>query len=197
MARSKIEGKQWNALEQEYFEIICFVSRQLGMMMFTSIHSNTLLVLLCYNKRVNVLKFLRVCITTRWKLSFSSLSRKLSPSVVVVGMCHVLTRRVGVLRKGRKAKSDGNINQSNLNKKRTKKVLSSGEKSAAVLRNLIKIYLSILMSFQVGPVLSISHGMGVPSIGILLHEIIKLMYHAKCKDPVFIRLGTCGGVGVN
>lgn len=38
--------------------------------------------------------------------------------------------------------------------------------------------------------------MGVPSIGILLHEVIKLMYHAKCKDPVFIRLGTCGGVGI-
>lgn len=38
--------------------------------------------------------------------------------------------------------------------------------------------------------------MGVPSIGILLHEIIKLMYHAKCKDPVFIRIGTCGGIGI-
>lgn len=49
---------------------------------------------------------------------------------------------------------------------------------------------------QIGPVLSISHGMGVPSIGILLHEIIKLMYHAKCIDPVFIRIGTCGGIGI-
>lgn len=49
---------------------------------------------------------------------------------------------------------------------------------------------------QVGPVLSISHGMGVPSIGILLHEIIKLMYHAKCIEPTFIRIGTCGGVGI-
>ena len=38
--------------------------------------------------------------------------------------------------------------------------------------------------------------MGVPSIGILLHEIIKLMYHAKCVDPVFIRIGTCGGIGI-
>lgn len=60
-------------------------------------------------------------------------------------------------------------------------------------RNFFK---TILISFQVGPVLSISHGMGVPSIGILLHEVIKLMYHARCKDPVFIRLGTCGGVGI-
>lgn len=44
--------------------------------------------------------------------------------------------------------------------------------------------------------LSISHGMGVPSLGILLHEMIKLMYHARCKDPIFIRIGTCGGIGV-
>uniref|UniRef100_A0A182QKN0 Uridine phosphorylase n=1 Tax=Anopheles farauti TaxID=69004 RepID=A0A182QKN0_9DIPT len=50
--------------------------------------------------------------------------------------------------------------------------------------------------YKVGPVLSISHGMGVPSVGILLHELIKLMYHAKVKDPIFMRIGTCGGIGV-
>lgn len=49
--------------------------------------------------------------------------------------------------------------------------------------------------YKVGPVLSISHGMGIPSVGILLHEVIKLMYHAKCINPMFIRIGTCGGVG--
>ena len=38
--------------------------------------------------------------------------------------------------------------------------------------------------------------MGVPSVTILLHEIIKLMYHAKVKDPIFIRIGTCGGIGI-
>lgn len=37
--------------------------------------------------------------------------------------------------------------------------------------------------------------MGIPSVSILLHEVIKLMYHAKVKDPVFIRIGTCGGIG--
>lgn len=37
--------------------------------------------------------------------------------------------------------------------------------------------------------------MGVPSIGILLHEIIKLMYHARVRNPIFFRIGTCGGVG--
>jgi uridine phosphorylase len=50
--------------------------------------------------------------------------------------------------------------------------------------------------YKVGPVLSISHGMGIPSIGILLHEVIKLMYHARVRDPVFFRIGTCGGIGL-
>ncbi|XP_014240518.1 uridine phosphorylase 1 isoform X2 [Cimex lectularius] len=50
--------------------------------------------------------------------------------------------------------------------------------------------------YKVGPVLSVSHGMGIPSIGILLHEMIKLMYHAKVKDPVFFRIGTSGGIGL-
>ena len=39
--------------------------------------------------------------------------------------------------------------------------------------------------------------MGIPSVGILLHEAIKLMYHARVKDPVFFRLGTCGGIGLD
>ncbi|CAL4125468.1 unnamed protein product, partial [Meganyctiphanes norvegica] len=39
--------------------------------------------------------------------------------------------------------------------------------------------------YKVGPVLCFSHGMGIPSVGILLHEVIKLMYHAKCKEPIF------------
>ena len=43
--------------------------------------------------------------------------------------------------------------------------------------------------YKVGPVLSISHGMGIPSAGILLHEVIKLMYHAGVRHPVFIRCG--------
>jgi uridine phosphorylase len=50
--------------------------------------------------------------------------------------------------------------------------------------------------YKIGPVISVSHGMGVASLGILLHEMIKLMYHAKCKDPIFIRIGTSGGIGV-
>lgn len=38
--------------------------------------------------------------------------------------------------------------------------------------------------------------MGMPSFSILLHEMIKLMHYAKCQDPIFIRIGTCGGIGV-
>lgn len=42
----------------------------------------------------------------------------------------------------------------------------------------------------------LQHGMGIPSVGILLHEVIKLMYHAQVKDPIFFRIGTSGGVGL-
>jgi uridine phosphorylase len=49
--------------------------------------------------------------------------------------------------------------------------------------------------FKAGPVVSVSHGMGGPSISILLHELFKLMKYAGAKDYCFIRVGTCGGVG--
>ena len=50
--------------------------------------------------------------------------------------------------------------------------------------------------YKVGPVISVSHGMGMPSIAILMHEVTKLCYYAGCEDPVFIRVGTSGGIGV-
>ncbi|XP_053483462.1 uridine phosphorylase 2 [Ictalurus furcatus] len=50
--------------------------------------------------------------------------------------------------------------------------------------------------YKVGPVLSISHGMGVPSISIMLHELIKLLYHAHCRDVMLFRIGTSGGIGL-
>ena len=37
--------------------------------------------------------------------------------------------------------------------------------------------------------------MGVPSISILLHELIKLLKYANARDPIIIRIGTCGGLG--
>lgn len=37
--------------------------------------------------------------------------------------------------------------------------------------------------------------MGIPSISIMLHELIKLLHHAKCRDVTIIRIGTSGGLG--
>jgi len=50
--------------------------------------------------------------------------------------------------------------------------------------------------YKVGPVISINHGMGMPSLSILLHEIAKLLEYAGCSDVRFIRIGTSGGLGV-
>ncbi|XP_072020905.1 uridine phosphorylase 1-like isoform X2 [Amphiura filiformis] len=50
--------------------------------------------------------------------------------------------------------------------------------------------------YKVGPVLSISHGVGMPSISVLLHEVIKLLFYARCRHVKIIRIGTCGGLGL-
>ncbi|XP_071826040.1 uridine phosphorylase 2-like [Apostichopus japonicus] len=50
--------------------------------------------------------------------------------------------------------------------------------------------------FKVGPVVTVSHGVGLASVSVVLHEIIKLLYHAQCEDVALIRTGTCGGIGV-
>ena len=39
------------------------------------------------------------------------------------------------------------------------------------------------------------HGMGMPSMSILLHEIIKVLYYVKATDAIIIRIGTSGGLG--
>lgn len=54
---------------------------------------------------------------------------------------------------------------------------------------------------KVGPILSVSHGMGIGSIRIMLHEITKLLYYAgkSTRDILdrteYIRIGTSGGIG--
>lgn len=53
-----------------------------------------------------------------------------------------------------------------------------------------------LLRVQVGPVISVNHGMGMPSMSILLHELAKLLHYAKATDVVFIRMGTSGGLGL-
>ncbi|XP_017474028.1 PREDICTED: uridine phosphorylase 1-like [Rhagoletis zephyria] len=50
--------------------------------------------------------------------------------------------------------------------------------------------------FMVGCVLCVSHGVGSSTMSVVLHELIKLVRYAECVDPVFIRIGTSGGLGV-
>ncbi|KAE9553513.1 hypothetical protein FO519_003262 [Halicephalobus sp. NKZ332] len=50
--------------------------------------------------------------------------------------------------------------------------------------------------FKTGPVLWINHGMGTPSMSIMLNETLKLLHYAKATDVCFFRIGTSGGVGV-
>lgn len=49
--------------------------------------------------------------------------------------------------------------------------------------------------YKVGPVISASHGIGTPSMLILMHEVAKLLHYAGAKDVQYIRIGTSGGIG--
>ncbi|KAF4696630.1 Uridine phosphorylase 2 [Perkinsus olseni] len=51
--------------------------------------------------------------------------------------------------------------------------------------------------YKVGPVIAVSHGMGGPSLHILVNELAKLCDRAGIIDSVkWIRMGTSGGCGV-
>ncbi|KAL4713672.1 hypothetical protein ACJJTC_004203 [Scirpophaga incertulas] len=73
------------------------------------------------------------------------------------------------------------------------KLLGYNEDQAPV--NLTKHSLRFAM-YKVGPVLSVSHGIGIPSMTTALQEVIKLMYYAKAVDPFFFRVGTSGGIDI-
>ena len=51
--------------------------------------------------------------------------------------------------------------------------------------------------YMVGPVLFVNHGMGIPSINILLHEITVLLNDGGAHNYVYLRIGSCGGIGVD
>ncbi|XP_053911629.1 uridine phosphorylase 1-like [Cuculus canorus] len=38
--------------------------------------------------------------------------------------------------------------------------------------------------------------MGIPSISIVSHELIKLLYRAKCSNVTTVCIGTSGGIGL-
>lgn len=50
--------------------------------------------------------------------------------------------------------------------------------------------------YKVGPCMAISHGIGMPSMTIVLHELTKALHYAGCTDVCYIRIGTSGGIGV-
>jgi uridine phosphorylase len=50
--------------------------------------------------------------------------------------------------------------------------------------------------YKIGPVISVNHGMGMPSASICWHEIAKLLHYAGAQGVTFIRAGTSGGLGV-
>ncbi|CAL8084579.1 unnamed protein product [Calicophoron daubneyi] len=50
--------------------------------------------------------------------------------------------------------------------------------------------------YKVGSVIAADHGMGTPSMSILLHELFKLLHYAGCTDVTFFRTGSCGGIGL-
>ena len=37
--------------------------------------------------------------------------------------------------------------------------------------------------------------MGIPSLSIVFHEVLKMLHYAECTDVKFFRLGTSGGLG--
>ena len=49
--------------------------------------------------------------------------------------------------------------------------------------------------YRTGPILVCSHGMGGPSVSILLNELAKLLKYANA-DAIWMRMGTSGGIGV-
>lgn len=70
--------------------------------------------------------------------------------------------------------------------------------SVSVAQAALTVKCDVFFFFKSHASLSLlQHGMGVPSISIMLHELIKLLHHAQCRNVILFRLGTSGGVGRN
>lgn len=55
----------------------------------------------------------------------------------------------------------------------------------------------MIRSYKTGPILSVSHGIGMPSLKIIINEVCKaLRYAGSLSKCHFFRSGTCGGIGV-
>lgn len=62
---------------------------------------------------------------------------------------------------------------------------------------LISTIILLYIRYKISHIIAVSHGMGMPSMSILLNELAQVMELVDIKDTVkWIRLGTSGGVGV-
>ncbi|XP_027044488.1 uridine phosphorylase 2-like [Pocillopora damicornis] len=50
--------------------------------------------------------------------------------------------------------------------------------------------------YKVGPVLAVNHGIGTPSLVVIMHEVLKLLHYAEAEEVKFFRIGTSGGLGL-
>lgn len=50
--------------------------------------------------------------------------------------------------------------------------------------------------YKLGSLICVNHGMGAPSLSILMHEVFKLLSYAKATNVTILRVGTSGGLGV-
>lgn len=50
--------------------------------------------------------------------------------------------------------------------------------------------------YKTGQVIWVNHGMGLPSLSIMLNELFKMLHYAGVTDVTLIRIGTSGGVGI-
>lgn len=50
--------------------------------------------------------------------------------------------------------------------------------------------------YKLGHFFCVNHGIGTPSLSVVLHEVVKLLQRAQCSDVTLVRLGTCGGIGL-
>lgn len=51
-------------------------------------------------------------------------------------------------------------------------------------RRTCLLMLARVPPLQAGPVVTVSHGIGMPSMSVMLHEVAKLMRHAKVRHSI-------------
>ena len=64
------------------------------------------------------------------------------------------------------------------------------QKAVIIITSPMKLWHYLFVYFW-----STQHGIGTPSLIVILHEILKLLHYAEAQDVKFFRIGTSGGLG--